>query len=252
MLLGQQLSQLSHSAFIRRGRPPPQSLPPKKDESYARAGWTRTGAAPSGSGGSPTYAEPVTRIVGGALGGRRLLVPPGRGTRPTSERAREGLFNTLSAVLDLRGAAFADLYAGSGAVGLEAASRGAGRVLLVESDHRAAGIVRRNAANLTDNAADKTADKAVRVLTTAVERVAATAPAGGPYDVVFADPPYRESDEQIDALLESLSTNGWLAENAVLVVERDRRSREPVWPAGVDTMKSRGYGEATLWYGQQT
>jgi 16S rRNA (guanine(966)-N(2))-methyltransferase RsmD len=186
----------------------------------------------------------VTRIVGGELGGRRLLVPPGRGTRPTSERAREGLFNTLAAELDLRGAAFADLYAGSGAVGLEAASRGAGRVLLVESDPRAAGVVRRNA--------DSLAAAGTRVLSSSAERVAATAPPDGPYDVVFADPPYREPDAQIDALLESLATNGWLADHAVLVVERDRRSREPVWPPGVDTLKSRGYGEATLWYGQRT
>jgi 16S rRNA (guanine(966)-N(2))-methyltransferase RsmD len=186
----------------------------------------------------------VTRIVGGEHGGRRLLVPPGRGTRPTSERAREGLFNTLAAELDLRGAAFADLYAGSGAVGLEAASRGAARVLLVEADQRAARIVRRNAQGL--------ASAATRVIALPAERVAATAPADGPYDVVFADPPYREPDEQVDGLLQSLAANGWLAARAVLVVERDRRSREPIWPPGVDTLKSRGYGEATLWYGQRT
>jgi 16S rRNA (guanine(966)-N(2))-methyltransferase RsmD len=185
----------------------------------------------------------VTRIVGGDLGGRVLLVPPGRTTRPTSERAREGLFNTLAGLLDLRGAAFLDLYAGSGAVGLEAASRGAARVLLVEADGRAAATVKRNASGLTATAA--------RVVIGPVERITATPPADGPYDVVFADPPYRESDERVDALLAALSDNGWLAANGVLVVERDRRSREPEWPAGVRTLKSRDYGEATLWYGRR-
>jgi 16S rRNA (guanine966-N2)-methyltransferase len=186
----------------------------------------------------------VTRIVGGDLGGRVLLVPPGRGTRPTSERAREGLFNTLAGLVDLRGAAFLDLYAGSGAVGLEAASRGADRVLLVEADQRAAGTVKRNAAGLTAAAA--------RVVVAPAERVVATPPSDGPYDVVFADPPYRETDERIDQLLAALSENGWLAAEAVLVVERDRRSREPAWPPGVRTLKSRDYGEATLWYGRRS
>lgn len=185
----------------------------------------------------------MTRIVGGELGGRRLQVPPGRSTRPTSERAREGLFNTLAALMDLKGVAFADLYSGSGAVGLEAASRGAGRVLLVEADQRAAQIIRRNSSALGTDVA--------RLIALPAERVAAEAPTEGPYDVVFADPPYRESDEQVAELLRALVDNGWLTLRAVVVVERDRRSKEPNWPQGIETLKSRGYGEATLWYGQR-
>ncbi len=190
------------------------------------------------------YPCAVTRIVGGDLGGRVLLVPPGRGTRPTSERAREGLFNTLAGLVDLRGAAFLDLYAGSGAVGLEAASRGAARVLLVETDQKAAATIKRNASGLAATAA--------RVMIAQAERVAAAPPVDGPYDVVFADPPYRETDERLDALLADLAENGWLSADAVLVVERDRRSREPEWPPGVRTLKSRDYGEATLWYGRRS
>ncbi len=82
----------------------------------------------------------MTRIVAGSLGGRRIGTPAGRDTRPTSDRVREALFSTLDTLTDLDGARFADLYAGSGAVGLEAASRGAGQVLLVESDPRAAAV----------------------------------------------------------------------------------------------------------------
>jgi len=184
----------------------------------------------------------MTRIVGGQRGGRRLLVPAGQGTRPTSERAREGLFNTLAGLLELAGSAFADLYAGSGAVGLEATSRGAGRVLSVESDSRAAGTIRRNAAAL---------GASMSIATQPVERLAQTAPPGGPFDVVFADPPYRLGEAAVDALLAALLENGWLATGGVLVIERDRRSRAPVWPLGVAFLKSRGYGEATLWYGRR-
>lgn len=172
-----------------------------------------------------------------------MRVPAGRRTRPTSERAREGLFNTLSGLVDLSGAAFADLFAGSGAVGIEAASRGAGRVLLVESDPKAAATIRRNTENLT---------AAATICNQHVERLVQTAPPDGPFDVVFADPPYRHADAAVDALLAALQDNSWLTARAVLVVERDRRSRSPTWPLGVTPLKSRGYGEATLWYGRRS
>jgi 16S rRNA (guanine(966)-N(2))-methyltransferase RsmD len=139
--------------------------------------------------------------------------------------------------------AFADLFAGSGAVGLEAASRGAGRVLLVESDARAAGTIRRNAENLTAVAT---------VCNQPVERLIQTTPPDGPFDVVFADPPYRHADAAVDALLAALQDNSWFAARAVVVVERDRRSRSPQWPQGITPVKSRGYGEATLWYGRRS
>ncbi len=194
--------------------------------------------------GAP-YGDQVTRIVGGGAGGRRLAVPPGTGTRPTADQAREGLFNTLSGLLDLSGAAVLDLYAGSGAVGLEALSRGAGRALFVESDARAARTIRDNAARLDVPGAQVVADR--------VERVLAAPPAAraGGYDAVFADPPYAVADEVVDRMLADLAGREWLADGAVVVVERGRRSRSPQWPAGLVPVKSRRYGEAVLWYGRR-
>ncbi len=185
----------------------------------------------------------VTRIVAGMHGGRRLLVPAGRDTRPTSDRVREALFSTLDALVDLEGARFADLYAGSGAVGLEALSRGAAHVLLVEADQRAARVAR-------DNVATLGAGGAVRVVADKVERVVRGAP-GEPYDVVFADPPYALADDRVTELLAALA-GGWLAPDAVVVVERSTRSAPPVWVEGLTPLTSRRYGETTLWYGRRS
>jgi 16S rRNA (guanine966-N2)-methyltransferase len=184
----------------------------------------------------------VTRIVAGTLGGRRLVVPPGRGTRPTSDRVREALFGAVDALLDLDGARVADLYAGSGAIGLEAVSRGAAHVLLVESDARAVSVLRRNVSELGVAAT-------TRVAAAPVRRVLAEAP-GEPYDLVFADPPYDLAEDELAAVLGALVDGGWLAEDAVLVLERSSRSPEPVWVPGTTGTRSRRYGETTLWYGR--
>jgi 16S rRNA (guanine966-N2)-methyltransferase len=182
------------------------------------------------------------RIIAGAAGGRRLAALPGRGTRPTSDRAREGLFGTVEAIRGgLAGAAVLDLYAGSGAVGLEALSRGATDVLLVEADTRAARIIRANVAALGLAGA--------RVVNAAVARTLAGGPAGErPRDFVFADPPYRVGDAELTGVLTAL-TLGWLAPGALVAVERATRSGAPTWPAGYEPDRSRRYGEATVWYG---
>ncbi|HEY3009826.1 MAG TPA: 16S rRNA (guanine(966)-N(2))-methyltransferase RsmD [Micromonosporaceae bacterium] len=186
----------------------------------------------------------MTRIVAGMLGGRRIAAPPGRHTRPTSDRVREALFSALEALTDLRGARVADLYAGSGAVGLEAYSRGASHVLLVESDPRAGAVARANIAALGATG--------VRLLTGRVAQVLAAGPADGAYDVVFADPPYDEPDEEITAMLGALVGGGWLAADAVVVVERSSRSPEIAWVPGVTGLRGRRYGETTLWYGRRS
>jgi 16S rRNA (guanine966-N2)-methyltransferase len=185
----------------------------------------------------------MTRIVAGAAGGRRLSVPAGRGTRPTGDRAREGLFATMLAIRGpLDGARVLDLYAGSGALGLEALSRGASDVLLVESDPRAARVIRRNIETVRLPGARLLADRA--------ERVLARGPgADPPRDVVFADPPYAAPDEEVRRVLTALRGHGWLAPGALVVVERATRSGPFDWPAGYTPERSRGYGEATLWYG---
>ena len=185
----------------------------------------------------------MTRIVAGVAGGRRIDVPPGRGTRPTSDRAREAMFSAVQAMLDLDGAAVLDLYAGSGAVGFEALSRGAGSALLVESDPRAVRTLRANAAALELPGAE--------VWSGPVEKFAA-APASRPFDLVFADPPYALSAEALTAVLVGLESSGWLGSDAVVIVERSTRDAPWVWPKPLVAVRERRYGEGTLWYGRRS
>lgn len=174
----------------------------------------------------------MTRIIAGTHRGRQLAVPPGAVTRPTSDRAREGMFSSLQSLLDLEGAAVLNLYAGSGALGLEALSRGAASATLVESDERALAVLRRNTEALGLPAV---------VVGLEVERFLAGTPE--PYDLVLLDPPY---DLEID--LAALVP--WAA--GVVVVERRSRGPQLTWPAGLEAVRSRRYGEATLWYGSRS
>ncbi|MEZ0074895.1 16S rRNA (guanine(966)-N(2))-methyltransferase RsmD [Planotetraspora sp. GP83] len=184
----------------------------------------------------------MTRVIAGTAGGRRLAVPPGRATRPTSDRTREGLFATVGSLLGtLDGARVLDLYAGSGAVGLEALSRGAAHALLVESDAKAVRTIRQNMASLGLPGASLRPEK--------VERVVAQECAE-PYDLVFADPPYAVSDEAVTRVLEALRDNGWLAGDALIAVERESRGKDLVWPPGFEEDRVRRYGEAAVWYGR--
>lgn len=186
----------------------------------------------------------MTRVISGRAGGRRLGVPPGRGTRPTSDRAREGLFSTWQSLLcgSLHGLRVLDLYAGSGAVGLEALSRGAGHTLLVEADARAVRTVRDNVRALGLSGAEVRAGKA--------EQVVRTPPPAEPYDIAFLDPPYAVSDENLREILITLHAGGWLAGEALVTVERSTRGGEFAWPPGFEALRSRRYGEGTFWYGR--
>jgi 16S rRNA (guanine966-N2)-methyltransferase len=184
----------------------------------------------------------VTRVIAGVAGGRPLRVPPGSGTRPTSDRAREGLFSSVVAEFggDLSGRSVLDLYAGSGALGLEALSRGAARVLLVEQDARAAAVIRENVKAVALPGATVATDRVERFL----QKDASLG-----YDLVLADPPYAVTDEAVRGVLTLLHTGRWLAENALVVAERATRSGAFDWPPGYEAEKSRRYGEATFWYG---
>ncbi|MFE3072750.1 16S rRNA (guanine(966)-N(2))-methyltransferase RsmD [Streptomyces sp. NPDC059247] len=185
----------------------------------------------------------MTRVIAGTAGGRRLAVPPGNGTRPTSDRAREGLFSTWEAFLgSLAGARVADLYAGSGAVGLEALSRGAAHALLVEAEPRAAKTIRENVRSLGLPGAEARSGRAEQI-------VAGPAPAE-PYDLVFLDPPYAVSDEELREILLTLRSGGWLTDDALVTVERSTRGGEFGWPDGFEPMRARRYGEGTFWYGR--
>ncbi|HEY7718604.1 MAG TPA: 16S rRNA (guanine(966)-N(2))-methyltransferase RsmD [Pedococcus sp.] len=181
----------------------------------------------------------MTRIISGRVGGLRLQTPTGSGTRPTSDRVREALFSRLEHLGVLEGAAVLDLYAGSGALGLEAASRGGASALLVESDRAAAGVARRNCA------ATGLPDVAVRAAT--VERTLA-APPPQRFDLVFIDPPYDIGEEVLRGVLTALSEKDWLTEQALVVVERSARSPEPDWPAGLEAEGERRYGETRIWF----
>jgi len=189
----------------------------------------------------------MARVIAGEAGGRRLAVPGGRDTRPTSDRAREGLFATISSIIgSLPGARVLDLYAGSGAVGLEALSRGAAHVLLVESGTRAGRVIKANIAALGLPGAEVIVDRVARVLARGPQ-----APEGADarYDVAFADPPYALDGEEVSAMLTALADRAWLAPGALVVVERATRSGPVRWPDGYVQDRARRYGEATFWYG---
>ncbi len=182
----------------------------------------------------------MTRIVSGSARGRRLRTPVGDRTRPTSDRVREALFSALESSLgSLEGLRVLDLYAGSGAVGLEAMSRGAGVATLVESDRRTARLVQQNA--------DDLGFRRVEVVAVPVEKAVAQLPRA-PYDVAFLDPPYSLSEDALARVLVTLAGNGWLARGATVVVERSTRGDEPAWPEGITAERSREYGETVLWY----
>ncbi|MFD9322203.1 16S rRNA (guanine(966)-N(2))-methyltransferase RsmD [Streptomyces sp. NPDC060053] len=185
----------------------------------------------------------MTRVIAGAAGGRRLAVPPGTGTRPTSDRAREGLFSTWQSLLGgpFAGTRVLDLYAGSGAVGLEALSRGAGHTLLVEADARAARTIRENVKNLGLPGAEVRAGKAQQIIQT---------PPADPYDLVFLDPPYAVTNDDLREILLTLRSGGWLAADALVTVERSTRGGEFPWPDGFEALRARRYGEGTFWYGR--
>ena len=181
----------------------------------------------------------MTRIIGGTAGGRRLQTPPGDATRPTADRVREALFSALEAQFGtLRGLRFLDLYAGSGAVALEAASRGAVGVTAVESDRRTARIVTSNVAAV---------GLEVDVRAQPVAAVLATPPAAA-YDVVFLDPPYPLPSEDVAQVLALLVDHDWVQPGGSVVVERSARSVAPAWPDGLAPQRRKKYGETVLWY----
>ena len=158
-----------------------------------------------------------------------------------SDRVREALFSAIESWCgSLHGLRFLDLYAGSGAVGLEAWSRGAGVVTLVEQDRRTATLI-------NDNARDLGFAKA-NVVTAPVSGTLLRPPAA-PYDVAFLDPPYPHEDGAVGDDLRSLVDNDWLVPGAMVVVERSARSPEPAWPDGFTGVRDKRYGETMLWYG---
>jgi 16S rRNA (guanine966-N2)-methyltransferase len=170
-----------------------------------------------------------------------LQVPRGSATRPTADRVREALFSRLEHEGVVHGARVLDLYAGSGALGLEAASRGAAHVLLVESAAAAVAACRPN-------------ETAVGLGTVEVRASPVAAVLAGdpplPYDLVLMDPPYDLPADALTAALTQLAAGGWLAEGAMVVVERSTRDAEPCWPPGLLRFDERRYGQTRLWFAE--
>jgi 16S rRNA (guanine966-N2)-methyltransferase len=183
--------------------------------------------------------ERVTRIIAGSAGSLRLRVPKS-GTRPTSDRVREGIFSSLEAAGELDDARVLDLYAGSGALGLESISRGAAEAVLVDKASDAVSACRANAA-IVAPAAGKPASAIRAVLGNATTFLAGDA---GTYDLVFLDPPYGLGDAELSSVLELLVPR--LAEDATVVVERAIRSGEPPWPPGIEPARTRSYGDTAV------
>lgn len=178
----------------------------------------------------------MTRIVAGSAGGLSLQVPHSN-TRPTSERVREALFSVLDHHDVLDGARVLDLYAGSGSLGLEAASRGAEHVVLVDRGRPAQQACRANVARL---------DLPATVQVVAASAASYLAGRARPVDLVFVDPPYDVTENDLSDVLTTL-VQGWLARGATVVVERRRNSPEPDWPAPLQADPARRYGDTTLW-----
>lgn len=196
----------------------------------------------------------MTRIIAGAARGRRLSTPSGEATRPTSDRVREGVFSTLESTLgSWAGVQVLDLFAGSGAVGLEAVSRGAAHATLVEQHRKTAGVARGNAEALGFGQVDVVVSRAEAFVRRSPDaRTASDAGGHGCYDVVFLDPPYTLAGGAVTALLAGLVEHRRLCPGAVVAVERSARDPALQWPDGLHGDRARRYGETVVWYGRAT
>jgi 16S rRNA (guanine966-N2)-methyltransferase len=181
----------------------------------------------------------MSRIIAGTAGGQHLTAVPTDATRPTTDRGKEALFSRLESWDVLRDAVVLDLYAGSGALGVEAVSRGAGTATLVDQASAAQKALRANAALVsTDQVTVEVSRKSVRSFLSTYTGPAVT--------LAFLDPPYPLSEDGLAQALNDLDPH--LAADAVIVVERSSRSPRPTVPQRWHALKERAYGETTLWF----
>lgn len=182
----------------------------------------------------------MTRIISGFAGSRELKVPK-NGTRPTSDRVREAIFSALEARDEIAGARVLDLYAGSGALALEALSRGASSVVMVEKNAPAAALLKANAELI--RTAGKLDPHTVQVSVNSVTSFLSSY-VGESFDIVFVDPPYEISNDEVLTALEAVVV--YLNDDAEVVVERSTRSGALELPEGLELDKAKAYGETTI------
>ena len=183
------------------------------------------------------------RIIAGVAKGRSLSSVAGA-TRPTSDRAREAIFSTLTSEFgDFLGLQILDLFAGSGAMGLEALSRGASLVHCVEKDDAAAKTISTNA-SLVQKAQPV---GVFHLFHTSAQKFVEGTPQNQ-YHFIYIDPPYDFSDSEISTILEKLHTNNFFKDGAVIAIERASKTAQPVWPQGYEPSRTKVYGQASIYY----
>ncbi len=188
----------------------------------------------------------MSRIIAGVGGGNPLTSVPGTATRPTTDRVKEALFSRLESLAVIDDARVLDLYAGSGSLGIESASRGARSVDLVEFDAKASDVCQRNAGLVNQ----LLGGKRVSVHRSKVESFLERASDADMWDLVFLDPPYPLDEPALSAVLEKLAPH--VDAGAVVVVERSSRSPEPAWPESLECFADKKYGETKLWFAEPT
>ncbi|OZG65965.1 16S rRNA (guanine(966)-N(2))-methyltransferase RsmD [Bifidobacterium eulemuris] len=185
------------------------------------------------------------RVISGRFKGAALATPK-PGTRPTTDRTKEAIFSRLDAWGVLDDARVLDLFAGTGALGIEALSRGARELVAVEAAAPAAALIAKTLGELKRNRSWD-AGMAAKVVKAKAERYAAV-PTAAPFDVIMIDPPYAFATEDCDRLLADLATNGFAADGALIMLERSTRSEEPTAPEGWEVTERRDYGETAVFY----
>jgi 16S rRNA (guanine966-N2)-methyltransferase len=187
------------------------------------------------------------RIIAGLGKGRKLFSPPSI-TRPTSDRAREGLFSSLSSTFgSLDGLHFLDLFAGSGAVGVEALSRGAGLVEAVESNPVSAKVCEENFSLLTGSEGVGQFKVHAKTVFEYLNHLAT-----GSFEIIYIDPPYEVENTEVEKILKKIFILNLLNKFGVIAIERDAKSQSFSWPAGFSELKVRSYGAGAIHYGVLT
>ena len=187
----------------------------------------------------------MTRIISGVAGSLKLA-SPAKSTRPTSDRVRESIFSRIDARGIVEGAATLDLYAGTGALGLESLSRGAISAVLVESNRQAAAVCEVNCKKVDKNLFAEGVDVRIKVVIQPVNMFLTTGEAAPAFDLVFIDPPYNVSNDEVTENLQNLLA--WLKPDATIILERSSRTEAPTLPTGLVLDETKSYGDTAVYW----